>query len=481
MAKRADTLKALRACVGGDGLYHTDESMAPFMRERRGMMVGRALAVVMPRTVEQVVALVMCAGKENLKLVPQGGNTSLVGGACPQDADTHVLVASGAMRTIQAIDEDNATLIAEAGCTLAQVHRAMAGSKLFFPMQLASAEHCQLGGMVASNAGGLSVARYGMMAEWVRGVEVVLADGRILNTLSLCCKDNSGYALTRLMCGSEGTLGMITKVALRLVGRPPPLTRVCFAVKTVQEAQALAGFLRQHGGDSLYACEYMAEAVIDTVVAYRGGVEGGRPRALVKGQGCLLVALSSLEVVQQAQEQGGQGGQGGQGWQGTVLADDGEGDDVWRLREQVHDAQRALGLACKHDVAVPLGRVATFVDRATEKVRALRGDAPIFVFGHLAEGNVHFNVGKPEAMTADEFFVWREKVREGVFDCVRALGGSFSAEHGVGRVNVSAFQRYKDGVAVDVMRAVRGALDVRGVFNPGVFETMEEPVSHKSR
>ena len=460
MDKRDDSLQALRACVGSDAVCHEEQEIAPFMREKRGMMQGRALAVVLPRTTEDVVALVACARERGLKLVPQGGNTSLVGGACPQDKDTHVLVASVRMNTIHEIDEDNATLIADAGCTLADVQKVMGESWLYFPVQLASAEQCQLGGMVATNAGGLSVTRYGMMAEWVRGVEVVLADGRVLDTLSLCCKDNSGYALSRLMCGSEGTLGFITKVALRLVGRPPPLKRVCFPVRDIAAAQEVAGFLYRHAGEQLYACEYMDSEVVDVVVAY----SGGGPSSIPHGKGCVLVALSSLEVLQRAKERG---------LQARVLDEGGESDAVWALRGRVHEAQRNLGLACKHDVALPLARVSAFVTQAKKRVRALGEEPRIFVFGHLAEGNVHFNVCKPETMEQDEFGAWRERVRAEVFDCVKALGGSFSAEHGVGRMNVGAFVRYKDGVAVGVMQSLRRALDPQGLFNPGVFETHE--------
>ena len=270
MLTAAELRNGLSACVDAAGLYTDAVAMAPFLAERRGIVKGEALAVVLPSCCEQVVALVHYARQQGLCLVPQGGNTSLVGAACPQDKTRHVVIASKRLNTIEQIDEDNAIVIAESGCTLAEVQRRLASSGLFFPISLAAAEWCQLGGMVATNAGGLRVLRYGMMRENIRGLEVVLADGRVLNTLTLCSKDNRGYPLTQLFCGSEGTLGFVTKVGLTLHPRPPP-TRCAFVIVTdIVQAWAFYRYIRQHAYRGLYACEYMAADVMALVASYAG-------------------------------------------------------------------------------------------------------------------------------------------------------------------------------------------------------------------
>ncbi len=466
-ADAAALLESLRASVPSGVLLEDAADQAPFLTDHRRLYQGRALGVALPREIAEVSALLAWCNAQRIGVVPQGGNTSYCGGATPDPSGLQLVIGLRRLNRIRAIDAADFSITVEAGCTLAQVQRAAAEAGRFFPLELGSAGTCQIGGNLATNAGGLNVLRFGMARALTLGIEAVLADGRVYQRLRALHKDNTGYDLTGLLVGSEGTLGIITAATLKLW---PPLrsTATAFAaVPDVAAAVALLTELQAAAGGRVNSYELLPRSALELALRH---IEGVTDPLAAAHEWYVLCELSSFAdealgtVLAQALETATDAGL----VQDAVLAaNERQRASLWQLRENVPEAQRRAGPSLKHDVSVPVARLAGFVAAASQWVRDHVPSGTLVAYGHAGDGNLHFNISfaantLPAALAAQE-----PVVRRAIHDLVAAHGGSFSAEHGIGRLKVGELERYASPVSLAMMREIKRALDPNGIMNPG--------------
>lgn len=465
----------LQALIGVANVFVEPADMAPFLQEWRGYFKCRAAAVVCPGNTAEVAAVVKHCGQVGIGIVPQGGNTGLVGGAAAQSAQQHIILSLRRMRRVRALDTDNDSITAEAGCVLAQLQQAAADADRLLPLSLAAEGSCQIGGNLATNAGGVNVLRYGSVRALCLGLEVVLADGRIWRALGGLRKDNSGYDLKQLFIGSEGSLGIITAATLKLFPQPRQCTTAFIALGDAESAIVLLTELRRETGDNLIACELIPRLAVELTGRHiehcRDPFEQPYPwyllvEAATPASGnWLRTALES--TLAQALENNQA--------QDAVIAESLQhAQDLWRIREHIPAAQVREGKSIKHDISVTVARIPELLARTTAAVEAAVPGVRPCAFGHVGDGNLHFNLSAPEFMDGDEFMAQAAKLNRIVYDIVAAMGGSFSAEHGVGRLKVDELTRYKSAEAIWLMRQVKQALDVNGVMNPGAVVPMPD-------
>jgi len=457
----------LAAAVGA-GAVLRGADIAPHLRDWRGRYTGAARCVVKPATTAEVAAVVTICAEGRVAMVPQGGNTGLVGAATPSGSGTAVVINLSRMNRIREIDLSNNTLTAEAGCLLQQVQEAAAGADRLFPLSLAAEGSCEIGGNLSTNAGGVAVLRYGNARELVLGVEVVLPDGRIWNGLRGLRKDNTGYDLKHLFIGAEGTLGIITAAVLKLFPRPRVTATAWAAVRDPAAAVALLGALQGACGDRVTGFEIVGRAALELVLKH---IPGARDPLAAPAPWYVLMELSDslealglervLEQVLQAEAESGR-------VTDAVLAQDlSQARALWHLRENISEAQRVEGISIKHDISVPVSRIAEFISRADAALLQAFPDLRIVNFGHIGDGNLHYNLSKPDATANEDFIARTPQANRIVHDIVAELGGSISAEHGLGQLKREEILRYKSDVEMDLMRAVKRALDPQGLMNPG--------------
>jgi FAD/FMN-containing dehydrogenase len=420
--------------------------------------------VVLPGSTAEVAAAVRACVAAGVAIVPQGGNTGLCGGATPVAGE--VVVCLRRLNRIRAIDADNNSLTVEAGCTLQAVQEAAAAANRLFPLSLAAEGSATIGGNLSTNAGGVQVLRYGYARELTLGLEVVLADGRLWNGLRALRKDNTGYDLKHLFIGAEGTLGLITAATLKLFPRPRALATAWVAVPDPAAAVRLLGRLRDAAGDNVTAFEIVGRAALDLVLKHMPNARdplAGRPawQVLVELSGARDDLGATLEqALHSAAEEGVVD-------DAALAASVAQTAALWALRENVSEAQKIEGVSIKHDIAVPVSRIAEFIARADAALRAAFPQVRIVCFGHIGDGNLHYNQSRPDAQSNAEFVAGTPAVNRIVHDIVHELGGSISAEHGLGQLKRQEVRRYKSQTEMDMMRAVKQALDPRGLMNPG--------------
>lgn len=462
-------LSRLGDIVGRDHVLAADEQKAPFLTDWRGRYHGAALAVVQPRLSSEVAAVVSACMSEGVAVVPQGGNTGLCGGATPVAGIGSVVVNLSRMSRIRLVDQANNTLVAEAGCKLAAVQAAAAEVGRLFPLSLASEGSCEIGGNISTNAGGVHVLRYGNMRDLVLGIEAVLPDGRIWDGLRALRKDNTGYDLKQLLIGAEGTLGIITAAVLKLFPVPRESATAWIAVPDPSAAVSLLGLLRDCCGDRVNAFEIISSVALALVLRHIPDARAPLARSdsewfvLVEladaGPGQHLSALLEVALTRAAEA--------GLADDAVVAASLTQSKALWGLRENISEAQRIEGVSIKHDVSVPVSRIPQFLEDAQSAVAAQWSDARIVVFGHIGDGNLHYNLSKPDAVDNADFIRLTSEVNRVIHDLVVGHGGSISAEHGLGQLKRDEILRYKSDVEMDLMRAVKRTLDPRGLMNPG--------------
>jgi FAD/FMN-containing dehydrogenase len=464
-------LSSLRACFAGR-LHTRPEDQAPFLTDWRGKWRGQALAVAQPDTTADVAAVVRWCHQHRVPVVPQGGNTGLSGGATP-DATGHALVLSlTRLNRVRAIDALNNTMVVEAGVTLTQVQEAAQQAGRLFPLSLAAEGSCTIGGNLATNAGGVQVLRYGNARELCLGLEVVTPDGQIWHGLRGLRKDNSGLNLRDLYIGSEGTLGVITAATLKLFPQPVAQAVALVAVASPEAALSLLSLAQSQSGDALTAFELMSDTCIGLVEKH---LPGARLPLVGRAPWYLLVELSdhhssarateALEtLLEAALEQG--------------LADDAvlasslsQFDAIWALRESISEAQAAEGKTIKHDVSLPISAIHDFVVSMAAAMAAQFPAVRLVVFGHLGDGNLHYNVSPSAdllgAQGSAAFVALEPHINRLVHDAVVAHGGSISAEHGLGVLRRDEAARYRSGLETQLMGAIKTALDPFNLMNPG--------------
>ncbi|XHS77459.1 FAD-binding oxidoreductase [Burkholderiaceae bacterium UC74_6] len=448
-------IEDLHALLGEAGLLTSD--LTAFETDWRRRYTGRALAVARPATTEQVASVVRLCAAAGVSIVPQGGNTGLVGGSTPDESGQQLVLSLVRMNRVRAVDAANLTMTVEAGCVLQAVQEAASDAGLLFPLSLAAEGSCTIGGNLASNAGGTQVLRYGNARELCLGLEVVTAEGAIWSGLSGLRKDNTGYDLRNLFVGSEGTLGIITAATLKLYPQPAAQMTALAACETLEDAVALLTLARAGAGSALSGFELMNANSLALV-----GKHFPQLAQPFNAPWSVLLELSDSEseahaqaqfetLLEAALEQG-------------VIADAAvaqnaaQSHTMWQLRESIPLAQSQEGLNIKHDIALPASAIPAFVREADAAVLRLIPDAKLINFGHLGDGNLHYNVQAPLDHEAE--------VNAAVYDIVGRYGGSFSAEHGIGRLKRDELAARKDPVALALMRQIKKALDPQGLMNP---------------
>lgn len=459
---------ALEEIVGRRGLLTQADDLDPYVRDQRGKYHGKACAIVFPQSTAEVAQLVGLCRKEGIGIVPQGGNTGLVGGSVPDDSGREVILSLKRMNRIRAMDPENFTLTVEAGCILQDIQSAAAGVDRLFPLSLGAEGTCQIGGNLSTNAGGVQVLRYGNARDLVLGLEVVLADGRVWNGLRSLRKDNTGYDLKQLFLGAEGTLGIITAAVLKLYARPREIVTALAAVPDPACAVNLLSRLRTASGESVTSFELMPARGLEFACRH---VEGCRNPLDAPSPWYVLLELfggrEGSDLSETLQEAFGACLEEGLIQDAVLAQNENQRRELWRLREGLVEAQKHEGASIKHDVSVPVSEVPAFLAEATNIVMELMEGARPVPFGHLGDGNIHFNISQPEGMDPQAFLARWDEVSRHVHDVVVRLGGSISAEHGIGQLKRGENMRFKSEVEIDLMRSLKHALDPEDLMNPG--------------
>ncbi|MFA6314615.1 MAG: FAD-binding oxidoreductase [Sterolibacterium sp.] len=465
-------IESIATVVGKTHVLSDASEMAPYLTDWRGRYRGDAICVARPGNSAEVASVVAACASVGVAVVPQGGNTGLVGGATPCAPSSHprgeVVVSLVRMNRIRAVDLDNNTITVEAGCILEQVQAAAAAAGRLFPLSLAAEGSATIGGNLSTNAGGVQVLRYGNMRDLTLGLEVVLADGRIWNGLRGLRKDNTGYDLKHLFIGAEGTLGLITAAVLKLFPVPRASATAWVALRDPAAAVVLLGRLREHCGERVSAFEIVGRPAMDLVLTH---IPSTRDPLAERHDWQVLVELTDSDVAARPGEMleavlAGEV-EAGRVLDAAIAQNESQAKALWNLRENISEAQRIESISIKHDVSVPISNIAEFIALADAALRQAYAGVRIVCFGHIGDGNLHYNLSKPQAQENHAFIAETAAINRVVHDLVHSLGGSISAEHGLGQLKRQEIRRYKSEVEMDLMRTVKQALDPRGLMNPG--------------
>ncbi len=454
--------------VGAANALTREEDQSAYLREWRDCYSGKTPVVLRPGSTEEVSRILALAYSEDVGVVPQGGNTGLVGGQIPSLDGNEVLLSLSRLKKVRDVDAAGGTMIVEAGVTLLEAQNAAKKAGRLFPLSLASEGSAQIGGVLATNAGGTAVLAYGNARSLTLGIEAVLADGRIWQGLRRLKKDNTGYDLRDLLIGSEGTLGVITAACLKLFPMPSERETAIVAFESPAAALKLFRLAETEAGQSLTAFEFWAYRAQEFALKYMPNLRdpftdaypwyalielshGGTGARVVNTIEPLLTAAHSQGLIRDA----------------TIARSMRQAEDFWRLREAFSEAQKGAGGSIKHDISVPVARIPEFVARAAKIVEQVCPGARPVPFGHFGDGNLHYNITQPEEMDRSRYLSVWDAMSDAIFELVTELDGSISAEHGIGQMKRDALKQYKSGVEIDMMRAIKQALDPKGILNPG--------------
>ena len=462
----ADLVDRFRAIVGPNHALTDPDQQLPYLREWRDMYEGRAAIVLRPGSTEEVSRILALANEHGIPVVPQAGNTGLVGGQMPMNGE--ILLSVGRLKTVRNVDAQGFTMTVEAGLTLAETQAAADAVNRLFPLSLPSEGTCQIGGNLGTNAGGVGVLAYGNTRQLVLGLEVVLADGRIWKGLNALKKDNTGYDLKDLFVGSEGTLGIITAAVLKLFPKPAEKATAILALPELANAISLIGIAQETAGQSLTAFEFLPRTVLEMVLR---NVRNTRDPFSEVHPWYVLTEISGAkpdgtadrvlsEILEAASEQG-------LITDARLAASLAQANDFWRLREGVSEAQKPEGGNIKNDISVPIAKIPEFIARANASVLKVCPGARPLPLGHFGDGNVHYNIAQPIGMPKAEFMALWSGIVGAVHEAVLHFGGSISAEHGIGQMKRTELAKAKGDVAMSMMRSIKTALDPKGILNPG--------------
>jgi len=466
---RAAVLDRLGIAVGAQGLLTQPADLEPYVVDWRGIYRGATAAVVRPANAEQVAAIVKICAETRTPLVPQGGNTGMCGATVPDAQVNPVVMALGRMNRIRNVDPLNNTMTVEAGCVLANIQQAAADADRLFPLSLGAEGSCQIGGNLSTNAGGVNVLRYGNTRDLVLGIEAVLPDGRIWNGLRSLRKDNTGYDLKHLFIGAEGTLGIITAAVLKLFPRPSATATAWMTVPSPDAALQLFSLMRGQFGDRITAFELISRACLDLVLKH---IPGTRDPLAAAHDWYVLTELgdaSSGHTLRVELENAVEKYIEKQIVTDAVLAENqGQSQALWRIRESIPEAARGEpGMLYRHDIAVAVGEIPAFIRDGQAALEKHFKGTHIICFGHLGDGNLHYNTYVEGRLRSDAQAREAHDVTTVIYDIVKQYKGSFSAEHGIGIAKVDELKRYKEPVEIDLMRTVKRALDPLNIMNPG--------------
>jgi FAD/FMN-containing dehydrogenase len=464
----AAALAELKSTVGDGGWLDSPGDLSPYLSDFRRLYHGVSPLVLLPRNTGEVARILAICNRDEVAVVPHGGNTSYCGGATPDESGSQIVVSMQRLNRVRHIDAANYSMVVEAGCTLAAVQTAAREAGRLFPLSLGSEGTAQIGGNLSTNAGGTAVLRYGMMRDLVLGVEVVLADGRLLSALKSLRKDNTGYDVKSLFIGAEGTLGIVTAASLKLFPQPADTATALAGIDSPQHALQLLNRLRAAAGDQLTSFELMPRIAVEMTVKHVNGV--ANPLEFCCAW-FLLIELASPNPNQNLYgllaselEDAAAAGIIKDAMLASSLA---QAQAMWKLRESVPEAQRRHGASIKHDVSVPLSAIPELIERGTTLAHELAPEGDVVSYGHAGDGNLHFNLSQKPGSDPAIFQGRAHALEVAMFDLVESLGGSISAEHGIGRLKAGEFARRADAVELAIMRELKRALDPKGILNPG--------------
>lgn len=461
-------VERLKAAVGPGGYLEDETDTAPFCEGWRDDFRGRVPLVLRPKTTEEVAAIVKICAETRTPIVPQGGNTGLTGASQPHADMSEVIVSTARMNKVRALDLENDTITVEAGVVLAELQRIAKDNNRLFPLSLGAEGSCQIGGNLSTNAGGTQVLRYGNTRAMVLGLEVVLPDGEVWHGLRGLRKDNTGYDMKHLFIGGEGTLGIVTAAVMRLFPLPTAVETAWLGLKSPADAVKLLGLMKSRLGEQVSGFELLQRSIVDFLLA---GVPGHEDPLQTLHPWYVLCEISGqgapgslsepfTNVLGEAMEMGLV--------DNAVIASSGaQSARFWKMREDMAEAQKHAGVGIKHDISVPVSRIAEFLENTTAALEAAYPGLRHCAFGHVGDGNLHFNPVEPKGWAGGHFAQQREKINRIVHDNVVAYGGSISAEHGIGRLRLDENMHYKSPVEIEMMRKIKRALDPDNIMNPG--------------
>ncbi|WP_135076670.1 FAD-binding oxidoreductase [Terasakiella sp. SH-1] len=465
MPLSANILQSLHSIVGDTGFVTKQSEIAPFLVESRNKFHGKCDALIKPATPQEVAEVLAACNDHDIPVVPQGGNTGHCGGAVPNGG---ILLNLSRLNHIREIDALNATISVDAGCILHNIQTAADQAGLYFPLSLAAQGSCQIGGNLATNAGGIHVLRYGNTRELTLGLEVALPDGRLWNGMRALRKDNTGYDLKHLFIGSEGTLGVITGAVLKLSAKPKDHATAFLGALSPADLMEVFALLREQFGEELTAFEIMPRFGLEISIKHMTGtrdpfhtpyhwyavvdIATSRPDSdLQSDLEDALHPLFDRGFLQNA----------------TVAQDMEQANQLWALRENMSEAQKREGGSIKHDVSVPVSKIAEFIEETSHMIGNIVPNSRICAFGHMGDGNIHFNISQPEEMKKVSFLAHWNDFNEIVHEMAEKVGGSFSAEHGIGQLKTEEMELFRGGVELDMMRALKQTFDPNNIMNPG--------------
>lgn len=448
--------------VGASNVLRSGDDLEPYVTEWRGVARGVTPLVLKPANTAEVSEILKLCNTHGIAIVPQGGNTGLCGGAVPDESGEQIVLNLSRLNDVRDVNPHNFSMTVGAGCILENLQALAAKHDRLFPLSLAAEGSCQIGGNLSTDAGGINVIRYGTAREQVLGLEVVLANGDVIDGLRALRKDTAGYDLKQLFLGSEGTLGVITAACLKLY--PQPEQRVTALVSLVDPAGAieLLSRLRASCGDAIDAFELISAVAMSFLRRHRSDIP-----LPIDSQWCVLIEVSGRNVEENLQSALMRGLDEGLLGDAVIAKNSSEAADLWRLRHAISEVQKQEGVSLKHDVAVSIDRIPELLSRGDAMLNTLCPGARLCAFGHVGDGNLHYNVSQPEGADADAFRSVGPEVTAALYRIVADLGGTFSAEHGVGSFKREWLQRFRTSQEMALMRTLKNALDPRGILNPG--------------
>lgn len=461
-------LDRFAAIVGERHALREAADIEPYVTERRGRYPGISPLVLRPGSVDEVSRIMKLATETGTAIVPQGGNTGLVGAQVPDRSGAQVVLSLSRLNRIREIDTQSNTATVEAGVILEKLQEAADAAGRLFPLSLGSQGSCEIGGNLSSNAGGTGVLAYGNARELCLGVEVVLPTGEVFDDLRKLKKDNTGYDLKDLFVGAEGTLGVITAAVLKLFPKPKGREVAWVGLSSPQAALDLFGRATEQAGNGLTAFELISDMVLGFAVR---NVPGTPQPLQSEWPWHVLIEISSGRSAEDARQTMEEvltaGFEAGVVGDAVIAANLAQGGAFWRLRESLSDAQRPEGGSIKHDISVPVALIPSFIERGAVVVKAISAEARIACFGHMGDGNLHYNISQPAGADTETFLDLYPTMNKAVHDIVHEMNGSISAEHGIGRMKREELIATTQPIAIDLMRRVKAALDPAGIMNPG--------------
>jgi FAD/FMN-containing dehydrogenase len=447
----------LKSIVGPKGWTTDPAELESRTREWRGVVYGSTPIIVSPASTEEVSSVVRACAEAGVAVVPQGGNTGMCAGAVPDESGTQIVLSLARMNRIVSVDADNFSMEVEAGCILQKIQEAAKDVNRLFALSLGAEGSCQIGGNLSTNAGGINVVRYGTARAQTLGIEAVLADGTVISSLRSLRKDTAGYDLKQLFIGSEGTLGIITAATLKLYPLPGAISTALVAIKSSGDSVRLLAHLRSQLADSIEAFELVSDYVFDLVTNHIPEL------TLPFDESAPWYVLLDVAVggnTEQLESLLSDAADGGLLLDAVIAKNSAEAERLWRMRHSIAEAERSAGEALKHDISVPVSKMEEFLLRGDRLLEALSPEAKLITFGHVGDGNLHYNVALPAGADG-------EVVTAAIYELTHELGGSFSAEHGVGRLKRQYLPKYRGASEIELMRTLKKALDPKNILNPG--------------